>query len=536
MAAMQHTSRDGPAPGPGLPRGLTGPGAQLVDMTALDAAVARLDATLRAARPDDGRITDDRDAGRRLAGLCGGLPLALQLSAALLKADPALSPGELADELGVEQERLGSLRYDDGTGPGASSIAAVLELSYRRLAVAAARAFRLLPVNPGPDVSTAAAAALVDLPVSEVRRVLADLIRAHLVEAVPGGGRWRMHDLVRLYAQQLSDAHAEADGREQARDRLLGYYLRMAEAADDYLRVLPGMAVPEEFTGQDGALAWLDAERANLAATVQMSADSGRDEAAVRLPLLLAQYFALRRRFNDLLATTAISLNVARRLGERHHEGDALTNLGGALQEVRRFDEAIIAHQDAVAIYLETGDRTGEGDALNNLGVALKGMRRFSEAITAHQDAAAIYRETSNRTGEGNALNNLGLALKAMGRFNEAITTCQDATAIYRETGDRDGEGDALNNLGVALRESGRSEEAISAFQDAAAIFQETGDRYGQGIALDNLGSALREVGRFEEAVTAHQDAVAIFRETGDRSREGMAHENLERARAAQLA
>jgi tetratricopeptide (TPR) repeat protein len=503
-------------------------------MTVLDgdATVTLLDAALRAARPRDDRITDDRGAGRRLAGLCGGLPLALQIVVGLLKEDPVLSPGELADELGVEQERLGSLRYDDGAEPGASSVA----LCYRRLAAASARVFRLLPVNPGPDVSTAAAAALVDLPVSEVRRVLAGLARAYLVEAVPGGGRWRMHDLVRLYAQQLSDAHAEADGREQARDRLLGYYLRMAEAADDYLRVLPGMAVPEEFTGQDGALAWLDAERASLAATVQMSADSGRDEAAVRLPLLLAQYFALRRRFNDLLATTAISLNVARRLGERHHEGDALTNLGGALQEVRRFDEAIIAHQDAVAIYLETGDRTGEGDALNNLGVALKGMRRFSEAITAHQDAAAIYRETSNRTGEGNALNNLGLALKAMGRFNEAITTCQEAAAIYRETGDRDGEGDALNNLGVALRESGRSEEAISDFQDAASIFQETGDRYGQGIALDNLGSALREVGRFEEAVIAHQDAVAIFRETCDRSREGVAHENLERARAARLA
>ncbi len=60
-----------------------------------------------------------------------------------------------------------------------------------------------------------------------------------------------MHDLLRLYAQRLSDAHAEADGREQARDRLLGYYLDMADAADDHLRALPGMAVPAEFTGRE---------------------------------------------------------------------------------------------------------------------------------------------------------------------------------------------------------------------------------------------------------------------------------------------
>ena len=456
------------------------------------------------------------------------MPLALQISAALLKADPALSAGELADELSVTQERLRSMRYDNGTRPGASSVAAALELSYRQLAKTAARVFRLLPVNPGPDVSTAAAAALADLSVSEVHRALARLVWAHLVEAAPGGGgRWRMHDLIRPYAQHLSDAHAEADGREQARDQLLGYYLSMAKSADGYLRMLPGMAVPDEFTGRDGALAWLDAEWASLTAAVQMAADTGRDRAAMSLPLLLAQYFAWRRRFDDLLATTTISLNAARRLSNRDGEGDALNNLGGALLEMCRFEEAITAHQDAAAIYRETGDRQGEGDALNNLGLALKGLHRFEEAITAHQDAAAIYRETGDRQGEGNALNNLGLALKGLHRFEEAITAHQDAAAIYRETGDRQGEGNALNNLGLALKGLHRFEEAITAHQDAAAIYRETGDRQGEGNALNNLGLALKGLHRFEEAITAHQDAAAIYRETGDRQGEGNALNNL---------
>jgi hypothetical protein len=84
--------------------------------------------------------------------------------------------------------------------------------------------FRLLPVNPGPDNSVAAVAALADLPVQQARAVLAGPARAHLAETAAGAaGRWRMHDLVRLYAAQLSEHHAEGDGREQARDRLLGY-------------------------------------------------------------------------------------------------------------------------------------------------------------------------------------------------------------------------------------------------------------------------------------------------------------------------
>ena len=91
----------------------------------------------------------------------------------------------------------------------------------------------------------------------------------------------------------------------------------------------------------------------------------------MRLPLLLGEYFSWRRRFDNWIAVTTISLDAARRLGDRRREGDALTILGLALVEVRRFEEAITAHQDAAAIDRETGDRHGEGLALEGLGLAL---------------------------------------------------------------------------------------------------------------------------------------------------------------------
>ncbi len=509
---------------------LAGLGARLVDVTVLDddASVGLLDAAVRAARPEDDRISGDREAAGRLAGVCGGLPLALQITAALLKADATLRAGELADELAAEQDRLQRLAYDDGSGPGAPSVAAAFELSCRRLDDVSARVFRLLPVNPGPDISTAAAGVLADLPVTGVRRVLAGLAAAHLAEAAPGaGGRWRMHDLLRLYAARLSQEHADADGREQARDRLLGWYLDMADAADGHLRALPGTAVPEEFTGRDAALEWLDAERASLVAAASMAAGTGRDQAAMRLPLLLAEYLRWRRRFDDWLPAATISLDTARRLGDRRGEADALNNLGNALRQVRRFDEAITAHQDAAAIYRDTGDRHREGIALNNLGSALQEVRRFDDAITACQDAAAIYRDTGDRHREAMTLGNLGLALRNVRRFDEAITAHQDAATIYRDTGDRHGEATALGNLGIALGEVRRFDEAITAHQDAAAIYRDTGDQHSEGGALGNLGVALQGVRRFDEAITACQDAAAIFRDTGDRHREAMALGNL---------
>ena len=123
---------------------LAGLEARLVDVRVLDrdTSVGLLDAALRMGRPGDDRIARDPEAATRLAVLCDGLPLALQIVAALLKADPLLEAGELADELAEEQQRLKRLRYDDGSGPGGLSVAAAFELSFRKLNEDHARLFR----------------------------------------------------------------------------------------------------------------------------------------------------------------------------------------------------------------------------------------------------------------------------------------------------------------------------------------------------------------------------------------------------------
>ena len=412
----------------------------------------------------------------------------MQITAALLAADPALTAAELAEELAGEVGRLETLRYDDGSGISAPSVAAAFELSYRQLDADAALLFRLLPADPGPDVSTVAAAALAGWPVGPG----ADGARA--AGAGRTWSRWRAAGRAGggcMTCCACTPASYPARERRwsgsKPQDRLLGYYLDGARAADAHLRALAGAPVSAKFAGRDKALAWLDAERPSLIAAVALGVDTGRDEIAMDLPLALSQYLSWRRRFDDLLTVLAISRDSAHRLGNRAGEAAALNNLGLALRQVRRFEEAISACQDAAAIFRETGDRHGEGVALDNLGAALAEVRRFEEAISACQDAAAICRETGDRHGEGQALDNLGAALAEVRRFEEAISTHQDAAAICRETGDRHGEGQALDNLGAALAEVRRFEEAISAHQDAAAICRETGDRHGEGQALTNL-------------------------------------------------
>lgn len=234
-------------PGPGPHRviatsrhTLSGLGARLLDVTVLDqaAAVGLLKKVLREARPGDERVSIDAEATTRLAEVCGGLPLALQVTAALLIDDPALSARELADRLSDGVTRLQALSYDDGSGSGAPSVAAAFELSYRQLDTEAALLFRLLPLDPGPDLSTAAAGALAGWPPHRVRTVLGRLAKAHLVEAdSTGPEHWRMHDLVRLYAKQLSDESGAVDDHNGAIRRLDRYRSETPVPATRLVRV-----------------------------------------------------------------------------------------------------------------------------------------------------------------------------------------------------------------------------------------------------------------------------------------------------------
>ncbi|MFC0037344.1 tetratricopeptide repeat protein [Actinomadura rayongensis] len=505
--------------------------ARLLDLNVLDpdGALAMLDETLRIADPDDTRIPTDPTGAAALADACGHLPLALRIAAALLAEDPDHTPAALARELGQVQPI-------EGLAYGRDGVRSAFELSYRTLTPHQQRLFRILTVNPGPNISTAAAAALTDHDEPTVRHQLKDLARAHLIERAAGPDRWRMHDLVRQYATTLGLQHADTDHRDQALHRLLNHYDATTWAANARLDPTATTPTAREFTAREQALVWLDTELPNLTAAARTAADTGHPDTTIALALNLARFLEWRRLFNDWITLSTLARDTAQHTGDRNGTSRAMNNLGLALQEVRRFEEAITALQQATDIFRETGDRHGEGMALNNLGLALRQVRRFDEAITAHHDDLTICRETGDRHGEGVALNSLGIALQEVRRFEEAITAQQEAAAIYRETGDRHGEGRASNSLGIALQEVRRFDEAITAHQQAAAIYRETGDRHGEGRASNNLGLALREVRRFDEALAAGQEAVRAFVEVGDEYSEAIARQSLEETTQASAA
>ncbi|WP_253775898.1 tetratricopeptide repeat protein [Goodfellowiella coeruleoviolacea] len=490
-----------------------------LDLDVLDAtaALALLDAVLRAHRGDDDRAA--HPGAGELVGVCAGLPLALRIAAMLLVDEPGLDPAVLAG-------RLRQAPGVDGYARGEQALSAVFDASWRWLTEQRpewARLLRMLCLVVGPDLSTEAAAALANQSPGHVRVALDGLRRAHLVRGT-GPERWGLHDLVRDHTASV-DA-VPADDLQAAETRLLDHYTRTAAEAVAHLLAGAGHPVRTRFGDLDAALGWLDAERAGLIAAVTRAAATGRHARVTALSGLLTSYLDRRRYLTDWVTVAEHACTSAVQLSPGD-QATAANNLGLALREVRRFAEAVAAHERARALYRAAGDQYGEGMAWNNLGSALLESRRFAEAVDSCQRARDRFRQLSDAHGEAIACNNLGLALAELGRFAEAVAAHERARDLHGETGDRNREGMAGNNLGLALTGLGRFSEAIETHQRAADLHRAAGDRFNEALAWNNLGLALAELGRFAEAVAAHERARDLHQQTGDRNREGMACNNL---------
>src|ERR1700726_1489816 len=106
---------------------------------------------------------------------------------------------------------------------------------------------------------------------------------AHLLEMASTPGRYRFHDLLRLYAREQAQAEETDEDRQTARRQMLEWYLDTADAAEALLvpgrRRLPyertGRWEDPDFTTLERALAWFEAERVNLVAATHEAATRG---------------------------------------------------------------------------------------------------------------------------------------------------------------------------------------------------------------------------------------------------------------------
>jgi len=492
-------------------------GARLLTLDVLATAEAR---EMLARRIGAARVAADPEATDEIVARCAGLPLALAIVAARAAKRPGFPLRAIVADLRDAPSGLDAL----SGGEPATDVRSVFSWSVGTLSPAAARLFRLVGLQPGPDLTAPAAASLLGVPPSRLAPILAELCDANLI-AEQAPGRYTCHDLLRAYAAQLADTQESADERRGALHRLLDHYLHTARAADLRIRpdraqiplapLQPGVTVTG-IPDHSAALAWFDADRTVLLAAVECAAGAGLDVHAWQIPWALCSFLDRRGYWRDWSHCQRTALEAARRLGDRTGQALAHRALSGAHLHLGRSDDARTHLLAALDLCAQIGDLLGQAGIHTNLSQLLGRLERHGEALRHSQQALELWRAAGEEVGVARALNAVGWDHAHLGNYEQALACCHEALELHRRLGSRTGEAATWDSLGYTHHGLGNHAEAVVCYQRAIDAFEELGSSHPQAETLVNLGDTHLAAGDSGAARDAWRRALAILDELDD--------------------
>ncbi|WP_405008258.1 helix-turn-helix domain-containing protein [Kitasatospora purpeofusca] len=467
------------------------------------------------------RTTAEADATRAVADACGHLPLALRVAANWAATRTEWRLRRLADRLADEHRRL------DALAAGDLRVTAAFELSYQRLTTGAARQFRLLSHVAGADFPPALAAALGALTEADAHDLLEELADAGLLHHA-GPGRYRFHDLLRLFARARRDRDEPPARSAAARARLHGWLLSTARTAGRQFEPVapavpaepaepaeptasphshPGPAAP---SGQQEAEEWLRAEGANWLDAYRHAAADGRHRVVVDLAESMHWFSDLWAGWPHWVEIHRTAARAAAGLGDAHWEAVHRNYTAWALIECeQRPAEGIAEARAARRLARQAGSTAQEAWSFLYEGWAR--IRTDEHAPAARWSARArdLFLAADDTLGFLQAANMHTDALHHLGRHEEALTGHRAVLDVLDDPVRRERVPPFLRrlvrattryDLARALAAGGRDEEALHLLHQLVGTHQELGRIRSECSIRATLADVLVRVGRPAEA------------------------------------
>jgi DNA-binding SARP family transcriptional activator len=464
------------------------------------------------------RVRADLPSTVEVAELCGRLPLALRLAAARLQHRPTWTVADLAGRLRDAERRLAELAVDGRT------VAAAFTLSYQHLPVRAQQVFRSLGLHPAADFEAHAVAALVDLPPAETTAMLEELVDAHLVEA-PAAGRYRLHDLLREYANRLVSSDADRGFVEAAQRRLVAHYLQSTANATRYLegpetRGILAVERPapsaRNFADVATAQSWLNLEIANILAIAHLADELGWHRELCLLSRAMWAFLYLTGYTVTSLGVCERALAAAAALGDVELQAVSHNYLASAHFRVGRSGEAL----KHVTATLEMAEKEGfqrlEVTAYSNIAVVLGKLGRYGDCIEHCVRGLALAEERGYESLEFKLRNTLGQTYMLAGRAAEALVEHRRSLAVAVRGGVEREIALSLGEIGRVHLDLGHPKVGIAVLRRALELKRRSSNRYGAAETLSKLGAAYRMQGRFSDATTCQRAALQQLTDVAD--------------------
>ncbi|WP_440097648.1 AfsR/SARP family transcriptional regulator [Streptosporangium sp. H16] len=472
------------------------------------------------------RVAEDARATRRLIDLCGGLPLAVGIAGARLANRPRWNVNDLVRRLDDEHGRLRELAAGD------LAVRSSLAVSYDMLADndhlsdrTAARALRALGVLQTDDVTAHIIGALLDVPVETAEHAMERLVDAHLAE-MDEPGRYRLHDLVRLFAKEKAASEEREADRDAILERALSSYVGTTRLAMKLGRYPHPISVdvdlsasPLSLTSYEEARDWLRREQANLLSAAFQAMSAPRERTA-RLGVALVfalfwhlQHAGLRDQF---LAISPQTLEIGRRLNDHSIESHAHGFAGVAMNMTNRPAEAVHHFRRQLDLCRQFSDAHGEQKALGSLAMNYLELGRYEETIDCARKQREIAEVIGYRSGEAYALTMLGGGYSGLRRFEQALEALNEALTICHREGDRYQEASVHSRLGGTHLAIGDARSAKASFEAALECARAERLSIAEPFLLLDLARSYRLLGETEHASDHLTRSLALARETGN--------------------
>jgi tetratricopeptide (TPR) repeat protein len=411
----------------------------------------------------EGRTAAAPDPVRRLIDRCGGSATALCVVGALLAEFVGEPIARLAARLVDDEWALRELSRDRDL-----SLTVVFDAAYRRLDPLGQKCYQLLGAHPhGGDVALETIAAVLGEPVDEVAYALRGLLRAMLVTE-PTEDRYLMTGLLRVHARAKAGSDAKA-----LRQRVLAWYRDRALAASlawlpdrGWLQQLWGFTVPTDLD-KDAARRWLEAERANLRAVVESTAEPVW---ACQLAIALWPLHDEKKFAYDMATVDRLGADAARLLGDPLAESVIECQHGFAYrqrEDLTRAAELFTVAREAAA---RADSLPALATALESLGLARVDQDRRAEAEELLRENLAIAARINELVDDRRRL--------ALARFHLAkVVSPEEARALLaqaRQYFESRPSPEAYNLVkidlwrGIKLAEDGRLDEAAELLADVS--------------------------------------------------------------------
>ncbi|MER6540295.1 helix-turn-helix domain-containing protein [Streptomyces sp900105755] len=461
------------------------------------------------------RANTDPDALSEVALRCAYLPLALRVAGNWLATRSGWTIRRLADRLALQERRLDTLAAGD------VRVSAAFDLSYRQLTPDAARLFRFLALVDGPDASVAISSQLTGQEYYDVEDTLEELVETGLLGS--DHDRYRLHDLLKLYARNRLKAEESEEVAEAAKSALHRWLLETAVVAGRWFEPDYG-APPSTWRGtvdlstSDRARQWLKTESINWLAAFRSAAQAHDHAAVVELaealhwfsdqwifwghwpevsataaasaqalgdPFLEATHLNLHAwallicegRHHASMERSAEALKAARRAGDLPQQAWAHSYTAWALSHLGDYSAAAPHNSEAARLFDAAGDTYGTLHAMCSHADTLLRAGRHEESIAEHLRTLAFLDQASdsiephsaafNRT---NVQTSIGQAQTLLKNWAKAAEHLRIAVDLARASANPGLESRALIHLAEALRADGHREQAREVYAQCVGL------------------------------------------------------------------